>query len=102
MPPEDEARFFRLARAGFSQKRKQLANTFSPDLQLPKQEVIERLRAAGVEPSRRAETLSLEEWARVERAFGTTDDKQRTAQSQSSAKDAEGEWRFGSEGETED
>jgi len=75
VPPEEEARFFRMARAGFSQKRKQIANTLATGLQLPKQDVIERLRKADIEPARRAETLSLEEWARVEREFATVNDR---------------------------
>lgn len=69
VPPSEESRFFRIARAGFSQKRKQLANTLSSDLALPKQNVVAYLQAAGVDPTRRAETLSLQEWATIEHTF---------------------------------
>ncbi|HEX8228392.1 MAG TPA: 16S rRNA (adenine(1518)-N(6)/adenine(1519)-N(6))-dimethyltransferase RsmA [Chloroflexia bacterium] len=62
-----EAAFFRLAQAGFGQRRKQLANTLTSGLGLPKSEVIESLQKAGIEPTRRAETLTLGEWARLER-----------------------------------
>jgi 16S rRNA (adenine1518-N6/adenine1519-N6)-dimethyltransferase len=59
----DDAALFRVVRAGFSQKRKMLRNSLSAGLSLPPARVEEALRAAGIEPSRRAETLSLEEWA---------------------------------------
>lgn len=59
------ALFFRVVRAGFSQKRKQLANTLSGGLQLPKAAVITRLESLGIDPKRRAETLTLAEWGIV-------------------------------------
>jgi 16S rRNA (adenine1518-N6/adenine1519-N6)-dimethyltransferase len=72
-----EAAFFRVAQAGFGQRRKQLANTLSSGLGMPKSEVIAALQSAGIEPSRRAETLTMEEWARLERTlefgFGNSD-----------------------------
>lgn len=61
--------FFRVVRAGFSQKRKQLANTLSTSLQQPKAEVSARLIEVGIDPKRRAETLSLAEWGVLCRAF---------------------------------
>ena len=65
-----EAAFFRLAQAGFGQRRKQLANTLTSGLGLPKSDVIETLQKASIEPTRRAETLTLGEWARLERVVG--------------------------------
>ncbi len=59
VPP---ARFFQVVRAGFGQKRKQLANSLSAGLARPKPEVAAALAAAGIDPARRAETLSLAEW----------------------------------------
>jgi 16S rRNA (adenine1518-N6/adenine1519-N6)-dimethyltransferase len=59
--------FFRIVRAGFSQKRKQLLNTLSAGLHLPKPEVAAALNAAGIDPKRRAETLSLDEWGALTR-----------------------------------
>jgi 16S rRNA (adenine1518-N6/adenine1519-N6)-dimethyltransferase len=50
-------------RAGFSQKRKTLRNALSAGLRRPPAEVEGLLRQAGIDPRRRAETLSLEEWA---------------------------------------
>ena len=57
--------FFRVVRAGFSQKRKQLLNTLSAGLHLPKPEVGATLQQIGIDPTRRAETLALEEWGEV-------------------------------------
>lgn len=54
--------FFRLARAGFSQKRKTLRNSISAGMHWGKDEAEETLRAAAIDPMRRAETLSMEEW----------------------------------------
>jgi 16S rRNA (adenine1518-N6/adenine1519-N6)-dimethyltransferase len=61
--------FFRVVRAGFSQRRKQLRNALAAGLRQPREEVAARLKAADVDPRRRAQTLSLEEWARVTRAL---------------------------------
>ena len=61
----DEATFFRAARAGFGQRRKMLRNSLSAGLALPPAYVEEALTGAGVDPRRRAETLTLQEWAEV-------------------------------------
>jgi 16S rRNA (adenine1518-N6/adenine1519-N6)-dimethyltransferase len=61
--------FFRLARAGFSQKRKTLRNSLSGGLAIPAAEAAARLAAAGIDPQRRAETLSLEEWGKLVEVF---------------------------------
>ena len=65
----DEALFFRVVRAGFGQKRKQLRNALSAGLGLDKATADALLLAAGIDPQRRAETLSLEEWAALTRAI---------------------------------
>lgn len=62
---EDEKWFFRVARAGFSRKRKQLQNSLAGGLGLTREPVQRALEAAGVDPRRRAETLSVAEWQRV-------------------------------------
>jgi 16S rRNA (adenine1518-N6/adenine1519-N6)-dimethyltransferase len=54
--------FFQLVKAGFSQKRKNLRNSLSAGLRLPKDAVVSMLESASIDPRRRAETLSLEEW----------------------------------------
>ena len=57
--------FFRLAKAGFSQKRKTLRNALSAGLACEPAQAEQLLRAAGIDPQRRAETLSLEEWGHL-------------------------------------
>ena len=61
--------FFRLAKAAFAQKRKTLANALSAGLGWPKARTVAWLQAAGVEPRRRAQTVSLDEWARLTQAY---------------------------------
>lgn len=61
--------FFKLAHAGFGQKRKTLRNSLSAGLSLSTDEVEARLLKANIEPSRRAETLSIAEWARLVESF---------------------------------
>lgn len=55
--------FFRLVKAGFSQKRKTLLNSLSGGLAISKDEARALLEKAAIDPGRRAQTLSLEEWA---------------------------------------
>ena len=69
-PPVEapEALLFRIIRASFQQRRKQLANTLQNALGLP-DAAIERLgRQAGIVLTRRGETLTLDEFARLARA----------------------------------
>lgn len=54
--------FFKLIKAGFSQKRKTLRNSLSSGLHIPTTESEALLTSAGVDYMRRAETLSIEEW----------------------------------------
>lgn len=64
-PVEDVEAFFRVVRAGFSAPRKQLRNTLSASLGLAASRVELALRDANIEPTRRAETLSLDEWVKL-------------------------------------
>ena len=57
--------FFRLIKAGFSQKRKTLRNSLSAGLHISTQESGSLLERAGIDPMRRAETLSLPEWSKL-------------------------------------
>jgi 16S rRNA (adenine1518-N6/adenine1519-N6)-dimethyltransferase len=66
--PDGET-FFRVVRAGFAQRRKQLHNTLSASLQLSSDEVSARMEDVGIDSRRRAQTLSLEEWGAVTRAL---------------------------------
>jgi 16S rRNA (adenine1518-N6/adenine1519-N6)-dimethyltransferase len=63
---------FRVARAGFGQKRKTLRNALRGGLDRRAVEIEQGLRAAGIDPRRRAETLNLEEWVELTRHLGAT------------------------------
>ena len=57
--------FFKLIKAGFSQKRKTLRNSLSSGLHIPTTESESILTKAGIDYMRRAETLSIDEWRRL-------------------------------------
>ena len=61
----DEEGFFNLVKAGFTASRKQVANSLAQGLHLPKSDVLTMLKKAKIDPQRRAETFTLEEWARL-------------------------------------
>jgi 16S rRNA (adenine1518-N6/adenine1519-N6)-dimethyltransferase len=67
--PELLARFFKLTKAGFGQKRKTLRNSLSSGLHLSPIEAADLLRRADIDPQRRAETLSIEEWERLSKTI---------------------------------
>ncbi|MBN1399255.1 MAG: ribosomal RNA small subunit methyltransferase A [Anaerolineae bacterium] len=70
MVPEDELdHFFRVARAGFAQRRKQLHNSLAHNLELSHDDVLMGLERAGISAERRAQTLSLEEWVCLARCL---------------------------------
>ena len=54
--------FFRLAKAGYSQKRKTMRNSISAGMAWSKENTSAYLTQAGIDPQRRAQTLSLTEW----------------------------------------
>ena len=65
----DEKGFFELVRAGFTASRKQIVNSLVQGLGLSKTEVLALLGRADIVPQRRAETLTLEEWAQLWQVF---------------------------------
>ncbi|HLE15150.1 MAG TPA: 16S rRNA (adenine(1518)-N(6)/adenine(1519)-N(6))-dimethyltransferase RsmA [Anaerolineales bacterium] len=67
--PEQLGRMFQIARAGFSQKRKTLRNALAAGLALKPGEAAALLREAGIDPQRRAETLHLDEWVKLEELY---------------------------------
>nr|HID13654.1 16S rRNA (adenine(1518)-N(6)/adenine(1519)-N(6))-dimethyltransferase RsmA [Anaerolineae bacterium] len=77
VPIEDTAAFFRIVRAGFAQRRKQLRNSLAAGLRRSPEEVAAKLREVGVDPRQRPQALSLEEWARITRVLGDLSDEQR-------------------------
>ena len=62
---KDEGVFFRVVKAAFSQRRKTLLNCLSANFAIPKDEISTLLESIGIAPSRRGETLSLEEFANI-------------------------------------
>jgi 16S rRNA (adenine1518-N6/adenine1519-N6)-dimethyltransferase len=74
---DDVDAFFRFLRAGFSAPRKQLRNALSHALGLDASMVDETLRRAGVDPSLRAQALSLEQWAALHHEFDSVEKESR-------------------------
>jgi 16S rRNA (adenine1518-N6/adenine1519-N6)-dimethyltransferase len=62
LPPELQPLFFKIVNAGFRQKRKQIANSIADVLRLPKPGIAAWLTATEIDPMRRAETLSVDDW----------------------------------------
>lgn len=61
----DEKLFFRCIKAGFGQRRKTLLNSMSSLGDVSKEDIRVCLSNAGIEEKRRAETLSIEEFAKL-------------------------------------
>jgi 16S rRNA (adenine1518-N6/adenine1519-N6)-dimethyltransferase len=61
--------FFKLIKAGFNQKRKNLRNSLSSGLSLSKLEMEEILLRAGIDPTRRPQTLNINEWELISRCY---------------------------------
>lgn len=62
----DEELFFRVVRTAFSQRRKVLENSLRP----LSEDIGDKLRSLGIDPRRRPETMSIEEFARVAAGIG--------------------------------
>lgn len=63
--PDDVPAFQKLIHAGFSQKRKMLKNTLAATWRKTSAEVGTLLTETGIDPQRRAETLTIEEWVKL-------------------------------------
>ena len=72
VPNGDEAAFFALIRAAFSQRRKTAANAIANGLHLPKAQVISALQAAGLDERSRPEQLTLENYCALQTALANT------------------------------
>jgi 16S rRNA (adenine1518-N6/adenine1519-N6)-dimethyltransferase len=66
----DEALLFRIIRGSFHMRRKQLINTLEESLGLDKETLDRLCRQVRIDPQRRGETLTLEEFAKLARAVG--------------------------------
>ncbi len=63
--PEEEKLLFRIIRAAFSQRRKQIANPLSAELGISKSDLAELMQSCGIKPTARAEELTLEDFERL-------------------------------------
>ena len=71
--PFDSAQgFFEVVRAGFSAPRKQIRNSLANGLVIPSTQSESVLVEAGIDPSRRAQTLTIEEWGQLHEAWRTS------------------------------
>lgn len=68
LPEAEEKLLFRIIRAGFSQRRKQLVNPLSAELRLAKAETAALLEKTGLKVSSRAEELTLADYLKLARA----------------------------------
>ncbi|GCE04994.1 16S rRNA (adenine(1518)-N(6)/adenine(1519)-N(6))-dimethyltransferase RsmA [Dictyobacter aurantiacus] len=66
---EERDRFFKVVQAGFSEKRKQLHNSLTHGLHYKNELIRNWMSEASIDSSRRAETLSIEEWIRLWRTI---------------------------------
>jgi 16S rRNA (adenine1518-N6/adenine1519-N6)-dimethyltransferase len=69
-----ESQFFRVVRAGFGTKRKQVANALAHGLSMSKTEMTAVLEAASIDSTLRAEDLSLQDWSRLALLVALRDD----------------------------
>lgn len=65
----NEKIFFKTVKAAFSQRRKTLLNCLVANFPKPKSEITNIMQSIGIDPTRRGETLSLDEFARLSDAL---------------------------------
>ncbi len=65
----DKRLFFRIVKAGFGEKRKQLVNSLSGGLLIRKDVIEEMLKGIGINPQIRAEGLSMADWYNIYNAY---------------------------------
>jgi len=68
--PEDEKRFFKVVKAGFSAKRKKLRSSLSAGLGISKPEAEALLKQVGISPDDRAEALAINQWIDLMKIVG--------------------------------
>ena len=72
---KDGKMFLRCVKAGFAQRRKTLLNSLTSAGGMDKEKVREILEAAGIDPGRRAETLTVEEFGKIADGFTNEQDQ---------------------------
>lgn len=68
-PGLDTNNFFRLVKAGFSQRRKKLRSSLSGGLGISKDQAVQLLESANVDPNSRPQELSLNDWYALHMQF---------------------------------
>ena len=63
--PDEDRKIFRIARAGFSARRKTLINNLVNSLHLPRPQIESVITALGLLPTVRAQELSIEQWIQL-------------------------------------
>jgi 16S rRNA (adenine1518-N6/adenine1519-N6)-dimethyltransferase len=70
-PAKDELFFFRVIKAAFSKRRKTLKNALAgSELHIDAKTAVQVLKNAGIDPSRRAETLTVQEFVKLSNYIG--------------------------------
>lgn len=67
-----EKEFFKVVKAGFASKRKQLHNSLGHNLAIPTDEAQAMLEKADIDSKRRAETLTIAEWVTLGKLYAKT------------------------------
>lgn len=62
---KDDKLFFKAVKSGFAQRRKTLLNSLASGTDLGKDKIGQILEEAGIDPGRRAETLDIDEFAKI-------------------------------------
>jgi 16S rRNA (adenine1518-N6/adenine1519-N6)-dimethyltransferase len=62
---QDSRQFFRIVKAGFSERRKKLRSSLSGGLGISKAEADDLLHNAGIDSNKRAQDLSLQNWSKL-------------------------------------
>jgi 16S rRNA (adenine1518-N6/adenine1519-N6)-dimethyltransferase len=78
LDPTDEDDLWRLVQAGFRERRKKLRNVISRQLPVSGEDVHRALKAVGIDPDRRPQTLSVAEWLALRDAMGPLPGRPRT------------------------
>jgi 16S rRNA (adenine1518-N6/adenine1519-N6)-dimethyltransferase len=68
----NEKEFFRIVKAGFSEKRKTLRNSLSAGLQISKDDAVSLMVKANLQPTKRAQELSMDDWHALYQVYNQT------------------------------
>jgi 16S rRNA (adenine1518-N6/adenine1519-N6)-dimethyltransferase len=69
----DEKKFFKIVKACFAGKRKQLHNTLTSNLKIPKEKVLEILSNLKINPMARPQELTIEKWIELSETIKKND-----------------------------